>query len=58
MRFDSSVAKYHKLGPGRIKHVEIAALAIKEMVRRRILLVEHLSGELNTADIHTKHLKP
>jgi hypothetical protein len=34
-----------KLGPGEVKHVEIAELAIKEMVRRRMLAIEHLSGE-------------
>jgi hypothetical protein len=55
---DSTAAECNskKLGPGKMKHLELAAYAIKEMVRRRMLKVEHQDGIENSADIHTKHV--
>jgi hypothetical protein len=55
---DSTAAECNakKLGPGKMKHLELAAFAVKEMIRRRMLKVEHQDGVENSADIHTKHV--
>jgi hypothetical protein len=55
---DSTAAEMNsrKLGPGKMKHLELGAYAVKEMVRRRMLEVNHIDGTWNAADVHTKHV--
>ena len=57
MRTDSAapLANASKLGPGRIRHLELQAAYLKECVRKRYVRIEKMSGKENTSDILTKH---
>ena len=57
MRTDSAaaLANASKLGPGRIRHLELQAAYLKECVRKRYVRIEKMSGKDNTSDILTKH---
>ena len=51
----AALANASKLGPGRIRHLELQAACLKECVRKRYVRIEKMSGKDNTSDILTKH---
>jgi hypothetical protein len=52
----AAMANAAKLGPGRIRHLEVSQMAIKEAVRQRLVKLRKVLGTDNTADLHTKHV--
>ena len=52
----AAMANAAKLGPGRIRHLEAAQMAVKEAVRRKLVRLRKVDGSLNTSDLHTKHV--
>jgi len=45
-----------KLGPGKVKHLEVSAYFIKEAVRKRMVKVHKVPRDQNLADMFTHHL--
>ena len=44
----------NRLGPGKIRHLEIRNLWLQDLVERRLMTVTHVKGEDNPADLLTK----
>ena len=46
----------NRKGHGKLKHIRLGELWIQELVGNRELTLEKVLGELNAADLFTKHL--
>ena len=59
LKADASAALSNakKLGPGRMKHVMLNAMYIKEAIKARLLSVEKIASGNNVSDIMTKPLQ-
>ena len=46
----------HRLGLGKLRHIDTSALWVQQAARSKLIEYEKVPGELNPADILTKHL--
>ena len=52
----AALANASKLGPGRIRHLEVQSMWLKDAIRRRILAIGKIGSKQNNSDVLTKHV--
>jgi hypothetical protein len=52
----AALSNAERLGPGRMRHLMVSAMYVKELVRRRFVRLQKIDTRANVSDIFTKHV--